>query len=76
MIEWSPDDAIAMERRHIVEGEQRIARQEMLVLRVTERRNDQLIRDAEEVLRLLREWVDLSRARLRYLEERYGNREG
>jgi hypothetical protein len=74
MIEWSPNDAIAMERRHIVEGEQRVARQEMLVLRMTERGNRQLIHDAHEVLLLLREAAEASWTRLGELEDRYGNR--
>jgi hypothetical protein len=76
MSNWSPLDAIAMERRHIVEGEQRIAWREILVRQVTERGRDQLIHDAHEVLRLLREAVDLSRERLRDLEDRYGDRRG
>jgi hypothetical protein len=71
MSNWSPKDAIAMERHHILEGEQRVARQEMLVLRVTEWGSDQLIHDATELLRLLRESVEISWTRLRDLEDRY-----
>jgi hypothetical protein len=63
--------AIAMERRLITEGEQRVARQEMLMLRLTELGNDTLTPSAEEVLRLLREGVERSWARLRDLEERH-----
>ena len=73
MSSWSPDDAMAMERRHIAEGEHRVAQQDALVRRVTKRGNVQLARDAIELLRLMREAVDLSRDRLRDLEERYGN---
>ena len=56
---WSPEDAMAMERRHIVEGENRVARQEALVRR------------SNEVLDLLRESLELSKERLRDLENRY-----
>ena len=69
---WSPEDAIAMERRHILEGEKMVARQEILVRQVVEKRYDRIVHDANEVLRLLRESVDLSRERLRDLEDRYG----
>jgi hypothetical protein len=71
MRDWSPKDAIALERRHIVEGEQQVARQEMLLRQVTAWGRENLIEDATEVLRLLRKAVDLSRARLRDLEDRY-----
>jgi hypothetical protein len=74
MRDWSPKDAIALERRHIVEGEQRVARQEMLLRQVTAWGRENLIDDATEVLRLLREAVDLSRVRLRDLEDRYPRR--
>jgi AraC-like DNA-binding protein len=73
MRDWSPKDAIALERRHIVEGEQQVARQEMLLRQVTTWGRENLIDDATEV-RLLQEAVDLSRARLRDLEDRYPRR--
>ena len=70
---WSPEDAIAMERRHILEGEKMVVRQEILVRQVIEKRYDHIVHDANEVLRLLRESVDLSKDRLRDLEHRYGS---
>ena len=70
MGDWSSETAMAMERRHGLEGEQRIARQETLLRQMTERGHDHLIGEATEVLRLLREMVDFSRARLRDLEAR------
>lgn len=72
MGDWSPGKAIAMERRHILEGEERVARQETLVGKLIENRHDQLVRAANEMLDLLRETVELSKERLRDLEKRYG----
>ena len=70
---WSPADAIAMERRHIREGEKRAARQETLVLELIEKGHDQIMGRANEVLGLYCESLELSRERLRDLERRYGN---
>jgi hypothetical protein len=72
MSDWSPEKAIAMERRHILEGEKRVSRQEALVGKLIENRHDQIARAANEVLGLLRESLELSRERLRDLENRYG----
>jgi hypothetical protein len=72
MSDWSPENAIAMERRHILEGETRVARQEALVGRLIESGLDQLVRPANEVLSLLRASLELSRERLSELEDRYG----
>jgi hypothetical protein len=71
MSDWSPGKAIAMERRHILEGEKRVARQEALVGKLIENGHDQLVRAANEVLGLLRQSLELSRERLRDLEDRY-----
>ena len=60
-----------MERRHILEGEKRVARQEALVGKLIENGHDQLVRAANEVLGLLRQSLELSRERLRDLEDRY-----
>jgi hypothetical protein len=73
MSSWSPADAIAMERRHIIEGEKRVARQEALVLEQIERGHVQNMARFQEVLDLFRESLELSRERLRDLELRYGN---
>ena len=70
---WSPADAIAMERRHIREGEKRVALQETLVLELIEKGHDQIVGRANEVLGLISESLELSRERLRDLERRYGN---
>jgi hypothetical protein len=65
---WSPEDAIAMERRHILEGEKRVARQEALVGKLIDYGHDQLALAAKELLGLLRETLELSKTRLRSLE--------
>jgi len=62
-----------MERRHIIEGEKRVARQEALVLEQIERGHVQNMARFQEVLDLFRESLELSRERLRDLELRYGN---
>ena len=73
MSSWSPADAIAMERRHIREGEKRVALQETLVLELIEKGHDQIVGRANEVLGLFSESLEFSRERLRDLERRYGN---
>lgn len=70
MSDWSPERAIAMEQRHILEGEKRVAQQEALLGESTEKRYDQLTHRAGEVLGFLRYSLELSRDRLRYLEDR------
>ncbi len=68
MSDWSRDDAIAMERRHIAEGEERIARQEGLLAELLKDGHEQLAQAATELLTLMRETLDFSRERLRDLE--------
>jgi hypothetical protein len=68
MSSWSPQEAIAMERRHILEGEKRIARQEALVSELIDAKRDQLAFRADELLGLMRDTLELSRKRLRELE--------
>ena len=63
-----------MERRHIAEGEQRVVRQEMLVSELIEKRREQIVLSSLEILSILRESLELSRARLRDLEECYGSK--
>jgi hypothetical protein len=70
---FSPEDAMAMERRHILEREQRVARQEALVAKLTEQGRDQFVGRVTQVLGVLRESLELSRERLRDLERRYHN---
>jgi hypothetical protein len=65
---WSPQEAIVMERRHILEGEKRIARQEALVRELIDSKHDQLAVRAKELLGLMRDTLELSRKRLRELE--------
>jgi hypothetical protein len=72
MGDWLPEKAIAMERCHILEGEKRVSRQEALVGELIDKRHDQLVPTANEVLGLLREALELSKERLRDLEDRYG----
>ena len=59
---------IEMERRHILEGEARIARQEALIRKLDLAGNLDLILIARELLEALRESVSLSRERLSSLE--------
>jgi hypothetical protein len=74
MSDWSPEQAIAMERRHILEGEKRVSRQEALVEELIQKGGRyQLVQTAHEVLSLLRASLELSWERLRDLEHRYGN---
>ena len=61
-----------MERRHILEGEQRVRRQEMLVSELIGKGFDRHAHTANEVLDLLRESLELSKERLLDLESRYG----
>jgi len=67
-----------MERRHVLEGQARIARQEALVRELAEQGHEQLAHTANQMLAILRESLELSRERVRYLESRYGTgrREG
>jgi hypothetical protein len=68
---FSPEDTKTMERRHILEGEQRIARQETLLKKLMEEGRDHLVQQAIQLLDLFRELQELSRERLQYLEHRY-----
>jgi hypothetical protein len=65
---WSIEDALAMERRHIFEGEKRVAQQEALAAGLSRKGHDQLALAADDLLGLLRETLELSRMRLRQLE--------
>jgi hypothetical protein len=69
---WSPQQAIAMERRHIKAAEKRIVRQEALVNELVEQGHEQLAHTANQMLDVLRESLRLSRDRVQYLELRYG----
>jgi len=62
-----------MEKRHILEGEKRVARQEVLAGELIEKGCGHLVPRSNELLRLLRQSLELSRERLRDLESRYGN---
>ena len=73
MSDFSPEKAIAMEKRHILEGEKRVARQEALLRELIEKQHGQLTRRAGEVLDFLRASLELSRDRLRYLQAHYGD---
>ena len=70
---WSPKDAIVMERRHVLEGEERVARQEVLTGELIDKGYYRIAIEAIELLKIMRESLELSRDRLRYLEDRYGN---
>jgi hypothetical protein len=64
----APDDAIAMERRHLLEGEARVARQRALVDKLTEEGNDQGAENAKDLLRIMLESLEISRTCLLRLE--------
>jgi hypothetical protein len=68
MNDWSREDEIAMERRHILEGEQLLAKQQALIGKLISGGHHGLVETASELLGILRDSVDLSRARLRELE--------
>jgi hypothetical protein len=72
MSDWSPADAIAMARRHILAGGIRVARQTALRKELIGKGLSPLVLAANELLDLLRESLELSRERLRYLEDHYG----
>ena len=69
---WSREDGIAMERRHISEGEQLLAKQQALMEKLIAEGHHGLVETASELLGILRESIELSRARLRELEHRRG----
>jgi hypothetical protein len=51
MSDWSPEQAITKERRHILEGEKRVSRQEALLGQLIENGGRyQLVHTANEVL--------------------------
>jgi hypothetical protein len=73
MRNWSPADTIAMEWRHVQEGEKRIARQEALVLEQIKKGRNQILIQANELLVILLVSLELSKERLQDLERRYGD---
>ena len=62
-----------MERRHVLEGENRIARQLALVVRLNGSRNDRLAKSAVEFLALQHDILNLSMTRLQQLVDQFGN---
>lgn len=70
---WSPEKAIAMEERHIVEGEMRVARQEVLVAMLIENGHRRRLTLAEDLLSTFCKSLEISRERLLYLRTQYGN---
>jgi len=69
---WSAEEAIAMERSHVLEREKRVVRQLALVAKLAGSGNDQLAKDAVELLGLQRDFLELSRLHPHQLEDRYG----
>jgi hypothetical protein len=69
---WSPASAIAMEKRHIVEGQERVARQNAIVSSHIKQGHDRMVARSMEILAMFRNSVEQSRERLRYLEQHYG----
>jgi hypothetical protein len=64
-----PDDPITMERRHILEGKKRVARQERLVEELVRKGHSELALTAADLLYLLRDILAISWERLRPLEQ-------
>ena len=73
---WSPEEAIAMERRHIREGEERVARQDILTGYLIEKGYYLIAGDAAEMLNFMHASLTLSRERLLVPEDHYGNARG
>jgi len=67
---WSLEAAITMERRHILEGEMRVFRQEALIRKLTLKGHVDLAIRATEFLGRLREFVAVAKERLLTLEQR------
>lgn len=70
---WSCEDAIGMERRHIFEGEKRIARQQAIIRELIDAGHDQLAITAAELLGVMHEILEFAKARLRNLEGHLGD---
>jgi hypothetical protein len=68
MSEWSREAAIAMERRHVADGQRRIERQEALIAKLVQKSTTELIPLAAYLLSEFREAVEMSKARLQALE--------
>jgi hypothetical protein len=68
MTGWSLDEAIAMEKRHILEGETRIARQVQLAGELVEKGYDQSAATANQLLDVFRDIQEIAKCRLQYLE--------
>ncbi|WP_146002722.1 hypothetical protein [Telmatospirillum siberiense] len=69
---WSCREAIAMERRHILEGEIKISRQKMIVSELILKKHDRLVPMAMDVLYMLCDSLEMSRTRLLDLESHVG----
>ena len=67
---WSLEAAITMERRHILEGEMRVSRQEALVQKLILQGHGELAIRATEFLGRLREFVAVAKESLLTLEQR------
>jgi hypothetical protein len=68
MTRWSIEDAVAMERRHVLAGGKMVSRQECLANELVGKGRDQLAQSANDLLVILRESLDLSRRHLSRLE--------
>lgn len=69
MIDEPPEDPLEMERRHIVEGQARIDRQEEIIRQLVEGGTPALAITARQVLLTFRQSLALSKARLADLEQ-------
>ena len=64
---WSRHLALAMERRHVAEGEERCKRQRALIERIREQGHDTI--EAEQLLARMEEFLKTARIEVRRLEE-------
>jgi hypothetical protein len=68
---FDPGEAIEMERRHIREGEARVARQEAIVRRLESGGSPEVAQGARELLASFREFLASAQKRVDDLERRY-----
>ena len=69
---FHPDEAIEMERRHILEGEVRVAHQEEIVSRLESRDNSsESVLRSRELLAMFRDFIKTAKERLAQLERHY-----
>jgi len=64
-----PETPLEMERRHVREGTEHIARQEAIVSKLDRGNHSEVLGTARQLLETMQSLHDLAKARLRELEE-------